>query len=650
MKFKNILLYAALLSGMSFSSCTDFLDEDSNPNALSPSIFWKSEGDIMKGLTSVYGALQPNASWAIPFERYIVIDGYRSDEITHRDDVTSWMNISSFNVEPTNSVVKTEWTNLYKGINYANQCLTNIPTVPGDSESLNALKKQSIAEARFLRAYFYYRLYVNFGERVPIYKEALVGTDEEFYPPQANPGELVSLIETELKEVQSDLPESYEESEKGRVTRYTAAALLGKFYMFRKELSKAEVEFKKIIDKEGSLFGLMENWADNFDGMHKNNKESLFEIQFTGDRSGGQYEYNLFTVHLGPMAGLDAYEEAYPTDWMCQTLLADKTIDGKSSDRALHTLIFDDPECRPFYYENGKSFKDYHKEGEIFWHKYVTYTEGMSDYWDYSFFNVSVIRYADVLLLYAECLNDKGETTEAINIINKVRARVNVPALPLTMGKAEVLKHLQDKERPCELALEGSRWYDLVRWGIVEETLKAHNKPFVENYDVCGLENAPETNGGIGGSAGRSDAAVSSLHSPGERQCLHSQRHQSTIYQRVFHPTIALPPVRWPEEDLRLILLYEWQHFCNRDQWIKLVFYGFCCVFWWNPVMWLLKRQLDQLLELRCDFKVLEKLPEEERGSYYEMLLRTYRAIRTTEPEKQQKKEENLGPGSIGIE
>ena len=420
MKFKNILLYAALLSGMSFSSCTDFLDEDSNPNALSPSIFWKSEGDIMKGLTSVYGALQPNASWAIPFERYIVIDGYRSDEITHRDDVTSWMNISSFNVEPTNSVVKTEWTNLYKGINYANQCLTNIPTVPGDSESLNALKKQSIAEARFLRAYFYYRLYVNFGERVPIYKETLVGTDEEFYPPQANPGELVSLIETELKEVQSDLPESYEESEKGRVTRYTAAALLGKFYMFRKELSKAEVEFKKIIDKEGSLFGLMENWADN--------------------------------------------------------------LGGKSSDRALHTLIFDDPECRPFYYENGKSFKDYHKEGEIFWHKYVTYTEGMSDYWDYSFFNVSVIRYADVLLLYAECLNDKGETTEAINIINKVRARVNVPALPLTMGKAEVLKHLQDKERPCELALEGSRWYDLVRWGIVEETLKAHNKPFVENY------------------------------------------------------------------------------------------------------------------------------------------------------------------------
>ena len=234
MKFKNILLYAALLGGMSFSSCADFLDEDSNPNALSPSVFWKNEGDIMKGLTSVYAALQPNVSWAVPFERYIVIDTYRSDEITHRDDVTSWMNISSFNIESTNSVIRKEWTNLYMGINYANQCLSNIPNVPGDSEALNALKKQTMAEARFLRAYFYYRLYVNFGERVPIYQEALTGTNEEFYPPQAQSGELVNLIESELKAVQSDLPESYEESDKGRATCYTAAALLGKFYMFRK--------------------------------------------------------------------------------------------------------------------------------------------------------------------------------------------------------------------------------------------------------------------------------------------------------------------------------------------------------------------------------------------------------------------------------
>lgn len=96
--------------------------------------------------------------------------------------------------------------------------------------------------------------------------------------------------------------------------------------------------------------------------------------------------------------------------------------------------------------------------------------------------------------------------------------------------------------RPVELELEkGSAWLSRPLWGELSlgEGLAffvaAGHSPFAGPL-VCGLENAPETNGGMGGSAGRSDAAVSSLHSPGERQCLHSQRHQSTIHQRVFHP------------------------------------------------------------------------------------------------------------------
>ena len=118
----------------------------------------------------------------------------------------------------------------------------------------------------------------------------------------------------------------------------------------------------------------------------------------------------------------------------------------------------------------------------MFWHKYVYYDPSQGPSWDNSGFNVPLIRYADVLLLYAECLNDRGATADAIGYINQVRARVNVPALPTTMSKQEVLKHLQDVERPCELALEGSRWYDLIRWGIVENTLKDHEKPYASNF------------------------------------------------------------------------------------------------------------------------------------------------------------------------
>lgn len=161
----------------------------------------------------------------------------------------------------------------------------------------------------------------------------------------------------------------------------------------------------------------------------------------------------------------------------------DLTVDGEYSDRLYETIIFNDPKSRPFYYEDGKEFSDYHKQpNAIYWHKFVKHNEELDDYWDRSGFNVPLIRYADILLLYAECLNDEGNSKDAIGYINQVRKRVNVTPLPETMTQAEVLKHLQDVERPCELALEGSRWYDLLRWGIVKQALKDHGKPFADNF------------------------------------------------------------------------------------------------------------------------------------------------------------------------
>lgn len=481
MKMKNICICLFVTGCMLLPSCTgSFLDEDRNPNSLSPNIFWKNESDIMKGLTSVYAAMQPNVSWAKPYERYIVIDNYRSDEIDFRADVTSWMNIAMFTNDPTNGVTKAEWTNLYIGINYANQCIDNIPNVPGESDDLKALKKQAIAEARFLRAYFYYRLYLNFGGKIPIFLHELKGKEEEFYPKQAQDGELVKFIEKELTEVQADLPKTYPaEVWGGRATSYAAAAVLGKFYMFQHELSKAEKEFEKLIGN----FELMENYADNFNGLHKNNSESVFELQFTGNMTGGHREYNLFAVHLAPFSAYDGgYEEAYPSNWLFDVMKTDKTTEGKYSIRTLSTIIFDDPDCRPSYYEKGKSFSDYHESGQFFWHKYVTWDPSLSADWYYSGYNIPLIRYADILLLYAECLNHKGETIKAIQHINEVRNRADVPALPYTLSKEDVLKHLQNVERPCELALEGTRWYDLIRWGMVKQSLTDHKKPYVENF------------------------------------------------------------------------------------------------------------------------------------------------------------------------
>lgn len=477
MKWNKIIISLWLI-GASLSACSDsFLDEDHNPNSLSPQTFWKDQSDILKGLTGTYGYLRSFAGWAASYERYFVIDNYRSDEMVFRPDVSEWDNIASFVNESTNATTVTEWTYLYKGINQANQCIDNIPLVPGDSQELDQIKRSAVAEARFLRAYFYYRLYLNYGEKIPIYTKELEQTDEEFYPDQAQPGELVKLIESELLAVQEDLPEDYPAEFKGRATKYAAAAILGRFYMFRHEMSKAEAQLSKLIGH----FELVDNYEDNFDGLHKNNAESVFEIQYSGDRSGGRRAYNNIAEHL-LSSNAGGYEESYPSSWLFNVLRNDKTVDGKYSQRLYGTILFDDPLTTAWYIKEGEHFSDYDSPDKIYWKKFSSWDPSLSsEYW-ISAFNIPIVRYADVLLLYAECLNDRGNSAEAVQYINQVRRRANVPELPETMSKDEVLKHLQDVERPCELAFEGCRWYDLLRWGIVKQALTDHGKRFAENF------------------------------------------------------------------------------------------------------------------------------------------------------------------------
>lgn len=466
-----------LLSVFTLTSCNDsFLDETTDPNFLTPQNFWKSEQDILNGLTSAYASLQPSMRWAAPFERYIVVDNYRSDELDFRADVTSWLELATFVNSSSNEVVFEEWADLYRGINFANQCIDNIPLVEEASEEL---KTQALAEARFLRAYYYFRLYLNYGEKIPLYLHEIKGTDEEFYPEQAKSGEIVEFISKELLEVQSILPEpgAYPASQAGRVNKYAAAAILGKLYMFTKDLASAEKEFEKTIGK----FSLTANYSDNFNGLHKNNQESIFEAQYSGDRSAGNQEFHRIALHLAS-SNAEGYEEAYPSDWLFETLKKDKKANGEYTDRVYETVIFNDPNSRAFYFDAGKSFLDYHRDGEIFWKKYVSWDPFLSQHWAQSAYNIPIVRYADILLLYAECLNDKGSTTDAINLINEVRARVEATPIPLNLDQGAVLKHLQEVERPTELALEGVRWYDLIRWGIVKESLENHGKPYVENY------------------------------------------------------------------------------------------------------------------------------------------------------------------------
>lgn len=473
------LLTMILAASLCWSCASDFLEEEKNPQALSPSTFWKSEEDVLKGLTAAYASLQPSGDYASSFERYMVAHCFRSDLCDKRDDVTSWIQVASFTYESNNAVAANYWSYTFTGIYRANQVLDGVERVEGlDPE----LKKQYIAEARFLRGYYYWNLYLNFGGMLPLWDKPV--SDESGYKPaQSTPEAILEFIKKDFEYAQAELEDEYASTWAGRVTKGAADVMMGKFLLQQKKYGEAANEFKKVV--YSPLYGLNDNYNDNFDGLHKNSKEGIFEVQFSGDRSGGKKEYSNITEHL---ASSDAtgYEEAYPTQWLYQVMLKDTTADGKMGPRILATI-----ECPGGFAMDADghdvSYEEVHGDDAttIYWKKFVTWDESLSAEWWYSAFNIPLIRFSDVLLLYAEALNESaGPSTEVFTCINDVRDRAKTPRIPTTWNQTQVREHIRHVERPCELAFEGSRWYDLVRWGIVSETLKAHNKPNAANFTL----------------------------------------------------------------------------------------------------------------------------------------------------------------------
>lgn len=469
------LLYL-LLVGICCSCDSDFLEEKTNPNALSPGDFWKSEEDILKGLTAAYASLQPSNGWAAATNCFIGWPNLRSDECDKRNDMASWIQLGDFNYESTNGLAGNCWSYRFTGIYRANQVLKGIEQVP-DVEKEQ--KERYIAEARFLRGFYYWDLYLNFGGMLPLWDKP-VEKESEYYPDQATPEQILKFIREDFEYAQRHLPPQYASKYAGRITKGAADAMMGRYWLEFGEFAKAAVEFEKVILSK--QYRLVDRYGDLFDGDHPNNSESILEVQFSGDRTNGQSEYHDITRHLASFDG-GGYQEAYPTQWLYQLMLKDTTVKGEYGDRILATIEF--PGGVAFYKGETYTYEEVHGKDSkaVYWKKFVTWSPSQSDRWTRSAFHMPLIRYADVLLMYAEALNEVSGPSQAVfDCINAVRTRARVPRIPQDWKQEKVREHIRHVERPCELALEGKRWYDLIRWNIVGETLKAHRKPGAENF------------------------------------------------------------------------------------------------------------------------------------------------------------------------
>ena len=470
-----------LVTAFQFSCDSDFLDETTNPNSFSPSSFWQNDDDAFKALTSVYANLQPDGNWGTIFTRYIIIPSYRSDECVRRDDVSSWIKLASFTNDATNSTAKHFWNTNYSGIYRANQLFEGIELIP----DMNAeLKKAYIAEAKFLRAFYYFTLLKNFGGKIPLITTPIQGADD-YYPAQSDYNTIMAFIETELKACLGILPSTYDDAMRGRITDGAVSALLGKVYLYQEKYNDASTEFAKLIAVSPSVYDLASDYNANFDGDNRGNKEAVFEAMFGGDASGGRKEYNYITLHLSSFDG-DGYEEAYPSEWLYQLMKNDTLSDGSYSDRIFNTIEF--PEGLAF--SNNGSTKPYEEvhgadATKIYWKKFVNWSEGQTANMYRSGFNVPIIRFADVLLMYAEALNEaSGPSNDVFDAIDRVRSRVDIVPIDRSMNKEQLREHIRHVERPCELALEGNRYYDLNRWGITKDALTQHGKRNAASFVV----------------------------------------------------------------------------------------------------------------------------------------------------------------------
>ncbi|MBI2729342.1 MAG: RagB/SusD family nutrient uptake outer membrane protein [Sphingobacteriales bacterium] len=463
---------------VSVSSCKKYLDLDiANPNRVDESNFWKTGADALKGINAVYGNFYRNGSpgsrWT-PF--YFDIrsdDGYSTSPWNELRSVGA-LNITQYSFE----VNYDTWWHHWRGVYRANQVLANVPAITMDE----TLKKQYIGEAKFLRAVYYYNLVTIWGN-IPLILQPSKPDDKPSQVPQE---QVWAQIEKDLTEAAEALPTSYTGDEIGRATKGAAYGLLGRAYLQQKKYQQAVTALQWLITGPGqALYDLVPNFADNFKHTTENNKESVFEIQFkmrpeNGGDDGPTSNVGTSRAPFFAPPG-HGFSDANMQRWVVQEFLKEQTATGERDPRLAATALYDSTDERgpDFTIVYGSTFtsKNYDNnfKNRVWYHKYL------DDYFRINQFevfnspiNFRLIRFSDVLLMYAEALNASGQTAAAYPYIDRVRQRAGMKTLTVAMPgltQAQFQKQLEH-ERIVELTGESLRWNDLARWGYFDDAAK----------------------------------------------------------------------------------------------------------------------------------------------------------------------------------
>ncbi|MBD2755043.1 RagB/SusD family nutrient uptake outer membrane protein [Spirosoma validum] len=432
---KKITVLGVLFLCLSQFSCKEDMLVTTDPTRIGTDLFYKNETQFQQALSGVYGQLQNITNSAYIFQEFPSDNTTLDFNPLDRGGAAGWEAFEFSTVNQGNGEIATVWNLYYSALYNTNFTLEKLA-----SSGLDATVKAPIeGQLKFLRAYFYFNLVQYFGD-VILVTSTLQNPNQAFDLLRSPQADVWAQVEKDLKESVTLLPTTYPAAQIGRITKGAALGLLGKTQLTQKKYADAVTTLKQVTG-----YSLNPVYADNFNPAKKNGPESIFEVQYQGGNDLG--EWSTFAYTFAPRLSGAAV-----------TGFANTTPGGRNV--PTNDMIA--------AYETGDLRKDaslktsYTLNGTVVPIPYVikfthahTITGRTDDNWP-------VLRYADVLLMMAEAINEQsGPTAEAFGYLNQVRTRAGLAALS-GLDKA-AFKTAVLKERRVELAFENHRWFDLKR-------------------------------------------------------------------------------------------------------------------------------------------------------------------------------------------
>lgn len=443
------------------TSCSDFLKQDPQSD-YSAGTFYRTQSDFQYAIAGAYSA-QQDLYYGLTFFRLTIL---RGDEVDVSSRISSGYDdgASLFTDSDTGSYLSVAWQSLWSIITRCNAILDRIDSGTfADTNMQNYIKGEALA----LRAWSYYTLAISFGGMPLIDKILDVSVIKTIK--RSTQAETLAFATADYKAAIALLPDTWSSGNLGRITKYAAEGGLARIYMFQSDFANADTYLKDIINSGKYTFET--SYVNCFNEANENKNERIWEVQFnTGGTNVGQ---------------------GFSGSFLPEGVTISKTILPIGSGASARLQLA--PEFLAAY-ENGDLRKDVATIGNIsvnniptgytYIRKWLYYSNVPVSTSDWGI-NLPILRYTDVLMMHAECLNEAGYVAdgEAFNIINRVRTRAGLTGLTsATVTNQAAFRTSLQKERRIEFAFEGLRWPDLVRWGIAKDTMNA----FFANPDEGG--------------------------------------------------------------------------------------------------------------------------------------------------------------------